>query len=245
MHAEAVAAWAQWVTAAIAGGAVWFARGQVREARETRERVAAPNVVAYIDANPKNWQWFDLVVKNFGQTPAYNVRLKLPPLPVRPYQNLITAETVTHLAIPDAIAVLAPGQEWRTLWDTLIDRENPQGEQSSFVGSVTFDESMIGGKRHHGNPISLDTNMFLDTMRFAEDDTPKTIADNIAAIASILHNYTSIHDGIWVYTVPGDKERQHIDAEAAQRAARVKAARDHINRGLYGGSAGSTGPASQ
>jgi hypothetical protein len=56
MHADAAAAWAQWVTAAIAGGAGWFAYGQVREARRTRERVTAPGGVAYVDYNPKNWQ---------------------------------------------------------------------------------------------------------------------------------------------------------------------------------------------
>jgi hypothetical protein len=243
MHADAVAAWAQWATVAIAGGAAWYARGQVREARQTRERVAAPDVVAYMEPNPKNWQWFDFVVKNFGQTPAYNIRVDLPPLPIRPYLDPQTAQQVTHLAIPTTIAVLAPGQEWRTLWDTLIDRE--QGEHTNFVGSVEFDETIISDKPSHRNPISLDTNMFLNTLRFAEDDTPKTIADNIEAVASVLKSYTSIHDGIWVYTVPGDQERQYRDEIAAQKAARAKAARDHINRGLYGGSAGQSGPVTQ
>jgi hypothetical protein len=96
---------------AIAAGAGWFAYGQVREARLTRERVTAPDVVAYIDHNPKNWQWFDLVVKNFGQTPAYNVRAMLPPLPIPSYLDPDTGKTIAHLYIPDAIAVLAPGQE--------------------------------------------------------------------------------------------------------------------------------------
>jgi hypothetical protein len=243
MHADTAAAWAQWVTAAIAGGAAWFAWGQVREARRTRERVAAPDVVAYIDPNPKNWQWFDFVVRNFGQTPAYNVRVDLPPLPIRPYLDPQTAKQITHLAIPTTIAVLAPGQEWRTLWDTLIDRE--QGEQANFVGSVEFDETIISHKHPHRNPISLDTNMFLNTMRFAEDNTPKTIADNIEAVASVLQSYKTIHYGVWVYTVPGDQERQYRDEITAQKAARAKALSDHINRGLHGGSAGEPGPATQ
>jgi hypothetical protein len=243
MHADAVAAWAQWATVGIAGLATCFAYRQVLEARATRERVAAPDVVAYIDQNPKNWQWFDLVIKNFGQTPAYNVRVKnLLPLPIRPYPDPQTGKMVTHLAIPDSIAVLAPGQEWRTLWDTAIDREQRQDERTQFVGKVEFDEKMISKKPPHENPISLDTKMFLKTMRFAEDNIPKTIADNIEAVASILESYKDIHGGVWVYTVPGDQERQYLDEGAAHRAVQLKAARDHINRGLYGGSAGQTGP---
>lgn len=232
MHADAVAAWAQWATAAIAGIAGWFARGQVLEARKTRERVAAPNVVTFIDHNPKNWQWFDLVVKNFGQTPAYNIRVKLPKLPIPPYLDRNTGENVVHLYIPDTIAVLAPGQEWRTLWDSAVRREEHGSElPSQFVGSVEFYELMNSDKPLHRNPISLDTNMFRNMLRFAEDDTPQAIADNIAAVASTLASYNNIHDGIWVYTVPGDEERRYRDEQSAQ----FKAAHEHIKRALHGG----------
>lgn len=210
MHADAVAAWAQWATAGIALGAAWFARGQVLEARRTRERVSAPDVVAYIDHNPKNWQWFDLVVKNFGQTPAYNVRLKVPPLPIPPYSDPDTGKRIAHLYIPGSIAVLAPGQEWRTLWNSLtnLDQNEPPWQ---FVGSVEFDQSITGGKPLPPNPISLDANMFWNMLRFADDNAAQKIADNIAAVASTLASYNSIHDGIWVYTVPADDERRYRD----------------------------------
>jgi hypothetical protein len=119
MHAGAVAAWAQWATAGIGGGALWFARGQVIEAKTTRERVAQPNVVVYIDLNPKHWQWFDLVVKNFGQTPAYNIRIALPRLDVKPYFDA-GRELIEYIYPPEDIAVLAPGQEWRSIWDSAV-----------------------------------------------------------------------------------------------------------------------------
>jgi hypothetical protein len=41
----------------------------------------------------------DLVVKNFGQTPAYNVRVKLPPLPIPAYLDPDTGENVAHLSL--------------------------------------------------------------------------------------------------------------------------------------------------
>jgi len=61
MHADAWAALAKWVTAAIAFGAALYARNQVSEARKTRESVAQPNVVVFVDHNRKNWQYMDFV----------------------------------------------------------------------------------------------------------------------------------------------------------------------------------------
>jgi hypothetical protein len=230
MHADAVAAWAQGVTAAIAAGAAWFARGQVLEARKTRQRVTQPDVVVFIDHNPKNWQWFDLVVKNFGQTPAYNVRVKLPtPLPIPSYLDPDTRETIAHLYIPDTIAVLAPGQEWRTLWNSLTNMD-PSVPPWQFVGSVEFDELMNGGRRLPPNPIALDVNMFRNVLRFAEDDIPQKIADNIATVASTLGSYSNIHDGIWVYTVPSDDERKYRD----QQSAHFRALHERTIRQLRG-----------
>jgi hypothetical protein len=230
MHADAVAAWAQWATVAIAGFAGWFARGQVLEARQTRKEVTAPDVVAYIDHNPKNWQWFDFVVKNFGRPPAYNVRVKLPPLPIPPHPDPGTGETIAHLYIPNTIAVLAPGQEWRTLWNSLTT-VNLSEPASPPIGSVEFNRSMNSEEAPLRNPISLDINMFRNMLRFAEDNVPEKIADNIAAVAKALRSYNNIHDGIWVYTVPGDEERRYRD----ERSAGYKAVHECIKRALHDG----------
>ena len=100
MHADAAAAWVQWVTAAIAGGAGWFERGQVLEARRTREAVAQPNVVVFVDFNPENWHYLDLVIKNFGETPAFSIKLTLPPLDVVPWENLTTGAISSVRLVP-------------------------------------------------------------------------------------------------------------------------------------------------
>ena len=111
-HADAWAALSLWITAAIAGGALLFASRQVNEARATRKAVAQPNVVVYVDLNPGDWQYLDLVVKNFGQTPAYGIRfVGLPDLDVVPWENLLTGDHETALHVPETIVVLAAGQE--------------------------------------------------------------------------------------------------------------------------------------
>ncbi|MCX4096170.1 hypothetical protein [Nocardia sp. alder85J] len=90
VRADAWAATAGWATAAIALGTVVVAgiyvRKQVRaaldqadEARKTREEQAQPNVTIFMDHNPADWDFLELVIKNFGATPAHNVRVMISP----------------------------------------------------------------------------------------------------------------------------------------------------------------------
>ena len=175
MHADAWAALALWITAAIAGGALLFASLQVNEARATRKAVAQPNVVVYVDLNPGDWQYLDLVVKNFGQTPAYGIRfVGLPDLDVVPWENLLTGDHETALHVPETIVVLASGQEWRTIWDSAIAREDYEADRqlhpdrrlrqlrTVFCGEVIF---LDGQDERYENPIRLDTNTFRDMQR--------------------------------------------------------------------------------
>ena len=214
-NADTWAAWAQWVTAAIAIGAAVFAYQQVKLARDTRERVAQPDVVVYMDHHAVR-PYLDLVVKNFGQTAAYNVRLTLPPLVVAPYTSNLTGKQVTSLWLPESIAVLAPGQEWRTVWDSAIRREKYRertGEnlRADFVGSVAFDDKVTAGK-NYSNPIALDADMFYNTT-WIQQNKGKTVTDALYDIASTIKSYKHEDDGIWVYTVPGDEERHRRELE--------------------------------
>ena len=191
-RAEVWAAIAQWVTAGIALAAAVFALNQVQEARRTRERQAQPNVVAFADLNPVDEGWLDVIVKNFGQTSAYNVRVHFDPWPtVMPFVHPLSGDTVTRLWVPRDMPVLAPGQEWRTAWDSGeararadFDREtfeqargliHPSFEASlpedvglRFEGHVVFEDSE---HRRYSNPSILDIHMFYD-MRRVRKKTP-------------------------------------------------------------------------
>lgn len=209
MSPEAWSACAAWVTVVIAIGAAWFAYQQVTEARRTRERVAQPEVVVFIDHNAVNWHYMDIVIKNFGQTPAYNVRLTLPALEVVPYDNATTGERVTTLYVPTNIAVLAPGQEWRSAWESGIEIEDYDGElRSNYVGTVEFDDKVIADKPSFQNPISLDTNMFRDAHRISTEKS-RTVEKALYEISGTLKGFTSRRRGIWVYTLNGEDEADH------------------------------------
>ncbi|WP_319454542.1 MULTISPECIES: hypothetical protein [unclassified Mycobacterium] len=228
MTADAWAALAQWVTALIAVGALVYARGQVKEARETRERVAQPDVVVYIELDPNDWQYMDLVIKNFGQTPAYNIRFTLPPLKLVPYENMVTGEQVDQLFVPNQIAVLAPGQEWRTSWASGIERAEYEGDlQTQFVGDVEFDDKMNPDKPSYRNPISLDTNMFWNTLRVTTEKA-RSPEKALYEISKTLKGYAKQHSGVWVYTVPGEDERQYYEDLAARLRERSEQTRREL-----------------
>ena len=227
MRADAWAALAQWLTVVVAGWALIYARGQVKEARDTRERVAQPEVVVFVDHH-RIRRYVDLVIKNFGQTTAYNIRITLPPLEVA-RRDRVTGEPVSTLYVPENIAVLAPGQEWRTVWDSVVRRENFKGTlQNQYGGFVEFDDKVDGpGKRSYRNPIALDIKMFWNMM-WIERSGSKTVKDALYDIAGIIKSYTREHDGIWVYTVPGDEERKYKEDLAAYR----KGVQDQVMREL-------------
>ena len=82
----AVAAVSQALTVVVAGWAALYARGQVKEAREIRERVAQPEVIVFVDHHQVR-RYVDLVIKNFGQTTAYNITITLPDLEVARYRD--------------------------------------------------------------------------------------------------------------------------------------------------------------
>lgn len=231
MRADAWSALAAWVTVFIAIGAAWFAYQQVTEARRTRERVAQPDVVMYIDHNPVDWHHMDIVIKNFGQTPAYNVRVVgLPPLQVVPFENASTGEQVTTLYVPKSIAVLAPGQEWRSAWESGIDIEEYDGElPTNYIGTVRFDDKMIADKESFENPISLDTNTFKNMIRISPEKS-RTVEKALYEISGTLKDYKRQHGGIWVYTVNGADERSYYEG----KAERFKEWRRRMSERLHG-----------
>lgn len=220
-----------WAIAAVAAIAAFFVLRQVREVRITRERQAQPNVVAFIRPNAKVSQILDLVVANYGLTPAYHVKLEFPQLTVSPHQHSVTGERVTALHLPDEIAVLAPGQEWQTMWDAATERYNRRDElRSRFQGLVKFQDSRRNKFR---NLAILDWGSYFDTIYVADkpDESAKAVVEQLSEIGKMLKSYRTEHDGIWIYPVPAGEQGDYLPQEAVKR----QAARDHINGALHRG----------
>lgn len=130
------------LTFLIAAVALWIAKGQLREASSARKQSKAleleksqPYVVAYLEENGVGPHILDLVVKNFGQTAGRNIRLSFEPTLNRTNVNG-GDETVVF---PEAIAFLAPGQEWRTVFDVATVRAHRNDMPMIYSGVVTYE----------------------------------------------------------------------------------------------------------
>lgn len=110
------------LTLAVAVWAALYAKGQLGEAKTAREQTkkleqekAQPYVVVYMEESISP-EFIDLVIRNYGQTAAYDVTLNINPAPTR------TQDDAEVVELPEVIPVLAPGQEWRTHWDQATER---------------------------------------------------------------------------------------------------------------------------
>ncbi|WP_216636403.1 hypothetical protein [Mycobacterium sp. IS-1496] len=158
----AVATWAALVLGVVA---LIYVSRHLRRSRDLRAHELAPHVVMYMEPHAADWHVIELVVRNYGRTAAHDIRFEFtyPPTVARYEDRADGTPDVVELELPDELPVLAPGQEWRTVWDSAIDRNELGGSiRSRFDGVVTFhDESRRAGRasrrrRVHTSRVVLD-----------------------------------------------------------------------------------------
>jgi hypothetical protein len=107
----------------------------------------------FMEPAANDWHLVELVVRNFGQTPAYGIRFEWAHAPtVGKYENVYEDRYVdiVPLNLPAEIPYLAPSQEFRIVWDSALDRrELGETIASRFDGAVTYSDqpSTKGSKR--------------------------------------------------------------------------------------------------
>lgn len=135
----AIAAWA----ALLFGLAVLvWANRQMKKNRQLKSEQVRPQVTLYMEPHATDWHVIELVARNFGQTAAHDIRFDFINHPtVAAYEDsqFDGPPEVAELDLPSELPYLAPGQEWRTVWDSAISREELGGAISSrFDGSLTY-----------------------------------------------------------------------------------------------------------
>ncbi len=146
-------AMAAWLAVCVTIAALVYAWRQFQSAKHETEDVSKPNVAMFMEPSASDWHLVELVVKNFGQKPAFGVQLEFASPPTVPRYESADPDNyvdIVPLKLPAEIPYLAPSQEWRTVWDSALDRKQ-LGESigSRFAGAVTFYDqprSMSQGK---------------------------------------------------------------------------------------------------
>jgi hypothetical protein len=159
---------AVWIAVLVAVGALVYARRQVKRARQQDADILRPNVSVYMEPNAADWHLIELVVKNFGRTPAYGIEFEFRNPPTVPrYEEYDDGYlSIVPLALPDNIPFLAPTQEWRVVWDSALDRAQlGDSIEARFEGAVSYTDRpdepgrKRGGKgkqREFRTPVVLD-----------------------------------------------------------------------------------------
>jgi hypothetical protein len=151
MSAGAWTALAAWLAVVVGVAALVYAWRQYQRAKEQTAELMQPNVAMFMEPSASDWHLVELVVKNFGRTPAYGIRFEFAnPPTVGKYESAYQDRfvDVTPLNLPAEIPYLAPSQEWRIVWDSALDRQElGDGIASRFDGAVTYyDQPRNGGK---------------------------------------------------------------------------------------------------
>ncbi|MFN6551458.1 hypothetical protein ACP6C7_12255 [Mycolicibacterium septicum] len=142
---------AAWVAIVVVVIALVYAWRQYLKAKERQAELTQPNVSMFMEPSSADWHLVELVVRNYGQRPAYGLRFEFAnPPTVGKYESSYDDNFVdiVPLNLPAEIPYLAPSQEWRIVWDSALDRKQlGEAIASRFDGAVTYyDEPGSPGK---------------------------------------------------------------------------------------------------
>lgn len=147
-----VAIIAAWVAADKQLKAADAARDQAEKLDRDRSQ---PSVVMFMEPSVASIALLDIVIKNYGLTPARDVRVTIEPWPEMARGH--GSSTKTPISIPEVIPMLAPGQEWRTMWDNGLVRKKTDLPELH-TGTVTYtgidDETL-------STPSSMDWSIYM------------------------------------------------------------------------------------
>jgi hypothetical protein len=185
------------VTALAAIAALVYGFRQVSEMRQARRQASEldakrsqPYVVMTVEQDPSAGVTFDLVVENFGLTAAYGVEFHFAEPIRRSIEGLTGAGPRDVVTLPSAIPVLAPGQQWRTFWDSATSRYG-KALPDRYEGSITYrgvDDSELA------SPVVLDLAPLrarVYSKKLGEHESATALGD----IVSVLKSWTHVSRG--------------------------------------------------
>ena len=220
------------LTFGVALWALFYARRQVKEAKEARQQIddierkrSEPSVVVYME--PAASQYIqEIVIKNFGLTPAYDVKfVSNPPIQRTADNDRKAAEDVE---LPEVIPYLAPGQEWRTIWDVSRDRSVNEKLADRHEVEVTFKglDDVELKSRAVLDWAPLKTKRFMDTLGVHD------LAKAVKEMNTRQKKWNETPGGLRVWVRSGDERDQRLKEEALRFRALREEERAELKRTL-------------
>jgi hypothetical protein len=147
---------AVWIAVLLGVATLIYAHRQIKQGRELRLEETRPHVAMFMEPHASDWHLIELVVRNFGETAAHDVQFTfINPPTVAQYESEQSGRVhITELTLPETIPVLAPGQEWRTVWDSQPSRAQLGSSIDwRFTGTIKYFDAPApegNGKRRKG-----------------------------------------------------------------------------------------------
>lgn len=173
--------WKTWSMASATSKAALASEASIREMRLSREEQAKPKVVCYFEHNKTSKRTYDFVIKNCGNSTAFNVRLVFSPQLERYVPGRIQGGLKEK-----TFKLMAPGYEWRTFWDSF-----PGSDESlipdEFIANISYDWDKQ--QQHEAYEVFFDIKSIRGNMWLSEttiEDSLKEIAKSIKDISNAL-----------------------------------------------------------
>jgi hypothetical protein len=158
------------VVAAIYAKRQWdIARAQIAEGRAAELEARRPYVIVTIEPSDSSRVLFDLVVRNIGQRPAVSVSIGLDPPPVRAREE-DGFEIANAKMLTEPVAMIAPGQEMRTFYDSHFERAGRDDLPALHRVELSYQDS--SGHKYAETGV-IDINAMMGTIYH----TVKTVSD--------------------------------------------------------------------
>lgn len=194
--------------------AALYAFAQVREARRLREEQFRPFVV--VDVEVDNSRILEIVVRNVGLTMARDVQFKIDP----PFITSMSDYNLNEFKIfSSGIATLPPGKEYRTLFDSLVQRSQMKLEREY---TVTVSYTDPTGKRTFEEPSTIDLGIYHDFLYRDETDL-KDVVKELKAVSKTMKSWSYSLGGIKILS-PDEARAESDRYEAASVARREQQA---------------------
>jgi hypothetical protein len=148
-------------------------RKMLAEMRETRIAQQRPYVM--LDFENPRYSLCDMVVKNVGNGPAFDVHVAFDPDP--PYRD--GQLRLSQLPLFQQMKFFAPGREFRFFYKNMVGPESgPESEDANLVATVTYSDA---AGRLYSDDISLNPYLRWHLSQIEE----KTLSDVVAGLEDI------------------------------------------------------------